>query len=166
MKVIKISNDDYLGHVDIVRHACRGIVIKQGKILLGYEKNNNQYIIPGGGVEDNETFPDCCRREIIEETGIVCSVKEHFVDIDELFANMNHINHYFICEVIKETSQTHLTQTEQFAALTFVWMDIYDALSLFVNYNQYKDVDIARFGLYRREFLAIKTYIDNYDKQA
>lgn len=166
MKVIKICNDDYLGHVDIVRHACRGIVIKQGKILLGYEKNNNQYIIPGGGVENNETFPDCCRREIIEETGIVCSVKEHFVDIDELFTNMNHINHYFICEVIKETNQTHLTQTEQSVALTFVWMDIYDALSLFVNYNQYKDVDIARFGLYRREFLAIKTYIDNYDKQA
>ena len=45
MKKLQIINDDYQGHVDICRHACRGIVIKDGKILLGYESNEDKYII-------------------------------------------------------------------------------------------------------------------------
>ena len=45
MKKFQIINDDYEGHVDICRHACRGIVIKDGKILLSYESNEDKYII-------------------------------------------------------------------------------------------------------------------------
>ena len=45
MKKLQIINDDYQGHVDICRHACRGIVIKDGKILLSYESNEDKYII-------------------------------------------------------------------------------------------------------------------------
>ncbi len=164
MRVIKIVNDDFLGRIDTVRHACRGIVIKEDKILMCYQQKEDQYIIPGGGVEDDESLVDCCKREIIEETGVVCQVNENFVDIDELFATMNHINHYFICNVLEENRQVHLTKTEQNEGLTFVWMSIDDALSIFEGYEQYRSINILRFGLYRREYLAIKTYIEFYNK--
>ena len=49
MKKIQLINDDFQGHVDIIRHACRGIVIKDGKVLLSYETKNDKYMIPGGG---------------------------------------------------------------------------------------------------------------------
>lgn len=39
MKKLKLINEDYQGHVDIMRHAGRGIVIKEGKILLSYVEN-------------------------------------------------------------------------------------------------------------------------------
>ena len=80
MKKIQVVNDDYQGHVDICRHACRGIVIKDGKILLCYESNEDKYIIPGGGVEDNETLDDCCARELMEETGVRVKPIENYLD--------------------------------------------------------------------------------------
>ena len=70
MKQIRLINDDYLGYVNRLRHACRGIVIRDGKVLLSYEKKYDKYIIPGGGVEENESYQECCERELLEETGI------------------------------------------------------------------------------------------------
>ena len=67
---IKLVNDDFQGHVDILRHACRGILVQEGKVLLCCESDNDKYIIPGGGVEGSETYAECCEREMLEETGI------------------------------------------------------------------------------------------------
>ena len=39
MKKIELKNDDFLGFVKHLRHACRGIVVHEGKVLLGYEEN-------------------------------------------------------------------------------------------------------------------------------
>ena len=36
MKQLKLVNDDYLGYVEHLRHACRGIVVNDGKVLLSY----------------------------------------------------------------------------------------------------------------------------------
>ena len=42
MKKLELKNDDYLGYVKTIRHACRGIVVKDGKVLLGYEEKFNK----------------------------------------------------------------------------------------------------------------------------
>ena len=70
MKNLQLINDDYLGYVKRLRHACRGIVVKDGKVLLSYETKYNKYMIPGGGVEEGENYAECCERELLEETGI------------------------------------------------------------------------------------------------
>lgn len=160
MEIIKLTNPDYLGYVDVKRHACRGIIIKGDKILLGYERNIDQYIIPGGGVEDYETLIDCCKREVLEETGIICSPKEHYLDIEELFLSMKHINHYFVCELVDESNDVKLTEAEKEVDLTFIWMNINEAIKVFEQYEIYIDKNVARFGLYRREFLALKAYLN------
>ncbi len=59
MKKLQLKNDDYLGYVKNLRHACRGIVVNDGKVLLGYEVNYNKYIIPGGGLEEGEKEDGC-----------------------------------------------------------------------------------------------------------
>jgi hypothetical protein len=41
MKKLELKNDDFLGYVNTLRHACRGILVKDGKVLLGYESKNN-----------------------------------------------------------------------------------------------------------------------------
>lgn len=159
MKNIKITNPDYIGHVDVIRHACRGIVVKQGKILLSYEQSNNQYLIPGGGVENNESLVDCCKREVLEETGCICEPRVNYLDIDEFFANWNYINHYFICQLTGENAELHLTAGEKSRGVTFVWVELEKALKIFSQYEQYLHSDSSRFGLYRREFLALKEYL-------
>ncbi len=157
---IKLINDDYLGHVDVTRHACRGILVKEGKILLCYETNNDKYIIPGGGVEGNETYYECCERELHEETGIRVKADKYFLDVEELFDVMKHINHYFICEVIEDTGKLHLTEGEKLAGYTCVWMSPEEALEIFGKYEDYHESDIAVYGLYKREYEVIKAYLN------
>lgn len=76
MKVIDIVGENYIGKWDKTRTACRGIIIEGDKILLSYETVNDQWMIPGGGLEYNETDKECCMREIAEETGRVVDVSE------------------------------------------------------------------------------------------
>ena len=74
MKKYTLISDDYEGYIDYVRHACRGIIINEGKILLVYQANDNKYLIPGGGVEIYENYSECVKREILEETGIELNI--------------------------------------------------------------------------------------------
>ena len=90
--MLELKNDDFLGYVKHLRHACRGILVKDGKVLLGYESKNNKYIIPGGGVENEETLGE--------------------------------------------------------------------ALEIFGRYEDFHKTNIADYGLYRREYFALKEYCD------
>lgn len=60
MKIIDIVGDNYLGKWNKTRTACRGIVIENSEILLSYESVTGQWMIPGGGLEENESEADCC----------------------------------------------------------------------------------------------------------
>lgn len=60
MKVIDIVGDNYFGKWDKSRTACRGIIIDGNEILLSYETVTNQWMIPGGGLENDETERECC----------------------------------------------------------------------------------------------------------
>ncbi len=160
MKTIELKNDDYLGYVKNLRHACRAILVKDGNVLLSYESKNNKYLIPGGGVEDGETLEECCQRELLEETGMVVKALQNYLDIDELFLDWNHINHYFVCELIEETGKLNLTEAESKAECTFVWKTMKEALEIFGRYEDFHKTDIADYGLYRREYFALKEYCD------
>jgi ADP-ribose pyrophosphatase YjhB (NUDIX family) len=52
-----------------------GVIIqnKEGKILFGKRKNIHSpyYSIPGGKLDDGETFEEGAKREILEETGLI-----------------------------------------------------------------------------------------------
>ena len=47
MKTLETIGENYFGHWDICRTACRGIIVQDGKILLSYETVTGQYMIPG-----------------------------------------------------------------------------------------------------------------------
>jgi ADP-ribose pyrophosphatase YjhB (NUDIX family) len=160
MNKVNLINPDYTGNINVIRHACRGIVVKGENILIGYQKNIDKYIIPGGGIERRETLEECCIREVLEETGVICYPQKYYLEIEELFMDMKHINHYFICDVVEETSNMSLTNAEKEVGLTYLWMPIHDAINIFKEYEKYRDTDVAIFGLYRREFLAIKSYLE------
>ena len=65
-----IYNHDYLKNEDITEVVIRikALIINDKNIILGNE--NNIYQFPGGHLEENETFEECLKREILEETGI------------------------------------------------------------------------------------------------
>ena len=158
MKKLQLINDDYLGHVEHLRHACRGILVNDGKLLLSFEAENDKYMIPGGGVDEGESFAGCCEREMLEETGMKVKAVKEYLQIEELFSDWRHINHYFICELIEDTGVQHLTEAEKEADYKPVWMPLEDASKLFGNYERFHKTAIEDYGLYRREFISLKEY--------
>lgn len=65
-----IYNYDNLNDNDITETVIRtkALIINNGKILIGNE--NGVFQFPGGHLEENESFNDCLKREVLEETGI------------------------------------------------------------------------------------------------
>nr|WP_297769069.1 NUDIX domain-containing protein [uncultured Butyrivibrio sp.] len=155
---MQLINDDYLGRIEKLRHACRGILVRDGKVLLCHEPKSGLYIIPGGGVEGHENYADCCEREMLEETGYKTKAAAAYLDIEEFFDVWRHINHYYICELIEDTGVQHLTEAEKLAGYTNAWVSFEQALEIFGKYEDYHATDIAIYGLYRREYTALKEY--------
>ena len=63
----------------------RGIIIKDGKILLMHRRKNGQeyFVLPGGGIEDGETPKEAVHREVFEETGLkILKVNSEFSFLD------------------------------------------------------------------------------------
>ena len=155
MNTIQLVNDDYKGHVEHTRNASRGILLKDGKILLCYESKGNKYIIPGGGVEKEESLEQCCERELLEETGIKARAKNNYLKIEESFDVWKHVNYYFICEIISDTGKQNLTEAEKDAGYIKKWLPFEDAIKIFGAYESFHKSNIADYGLYRREYNAL-----------
>lgn len=159
MKVINIIGDNYSGHNDRQRIACRAIIIEDEKILLSYEQQNNVYMIPGGGLELKEKDDECVIREVSEETGYVIYPSKCVLEINEFYGNAKYVSRYFLGE-IKGKTKRHLTEREKEVKMIPVWLEINDAVEIFSKYNDYKDNDEMRMGLYRREITAIKELLN------
>ena len=84
-KVIDIYGDNYFKIIRHTREASRAIIVKAGKIMLSHETKIDQWMIPGGGIEGNETPAECCIREAAEETGLIVQSEKCFLVINEYY---------------------------------------------------------------------------------
>lgn len=154
MKSIKILGDNRFDKWTKTNTRCRGIIIIDNSILLSYETKTNQWMIPGGGVENNESFEDCCIREIQEETGYIVSPSGCVLEIEEYYEEWKYISKYFLCTIISE-GERKLTKREQMVGMEPRFINIDEAMHIFASYNDYKDSDEMRRGLYQREYNAL-----------
>ena len=154
MKTINIVGDNYFGKWNKTRTACRGIIIENSKILLSYETVTDQWMIPGGGLEENEIDRECCIREVAEETGMLVDVSECMLEIDEYYEDWKWINKYFICKVTG-TTETKLTQRERKVGMEARWLPVDKIKDIFSKHNSYAKTDEMRRGMYLREYTAL-----------
>ena len=142
------------------RESCRGLVVKDGKVLLSYERSKDVYMSPGGGIETGETMQECCVREILEETGFVVSVVEPFIKINEYVYNELYINNYFLCEIVGQ-GQQQLTPTEIEHGMEPVWVELERAVEIF---SKYLEKTPDHESLYLREYTVLNKYISMQKK--
>ena len=159
MEIIQIYGENYIEQYAKIREACRGIVVRNGKILLTYEVNTNQWFIPGGGLESNEGLSQCCIRELAEETGCVVEVGEQYLTIKEHYDDWLWVSHYYICNYIGKTERI-LTQREYEVGLETRWISLEKAMDIFSKYKDYADDDKMKQGAYFREYKALLSYIE------
>lgn len=74
----------------IVKRAKLILVNSNNEILLGY--CNNNYQLPGGHVEKNETYEECLIRELMEETGINLNSKIDNLVLKIIYMNKDYPN--------------------------------------------------------------------------
>ncbi|MBP5556072.1 MAG: NUDIX domain-containing protein [Lachnospiraceae bacterium] len=155
MKTIDIVGDNYFGEWNKTRTACRSVVIKDGKILLSYETKTDQWMLPGGGLEEGEDEKECVIRETTEETGYVIEPSECLLEIDEYYEDWKWINRYFFGEIKSETER-NLTEREIEVGMEPRWKSVEDIIEIFSKHADYTDTDEMRRGMYLREYMALK----------
>lgn len=157
MKTIDIYGENYAGHTDHVRAGSRGIVLRDGKLLLSHETLIDQWMIPGGGVEEGETPAQACIRELAEETGLLVKPGDMFLTLNEYYEDWLFIGYYFVCTVQGECERNP-TRRELEVGAEPEWLPMEDALSIFSRHADWTDVDEMRRGMYQREYTALQVY--------
>ncbi|MBR4461686.1 MAG: NUDIX hydrolase [Erysipelotrichaceae bacterium] len=159
MKRIDIVGENYFGNYTRTRTSCRGIVLDGDKILLTYESAVDQWMIPGGGLEGNESPEDCCVREVAEETGYRIEVEPCVLEIDEYYEEGKFPNFYFFGKVIGQC-EMKLTEQEIERGTKPRWIPIDEAIAIFSAHASYADTDEMRRGMYLREYTALTESLD------
>ncbi len=148
VEIINQVSKTFFEPIEKKRISCRGIVISGNKILLSHELWKDVYMSPGGGLEECESPAECCKREILEETGVVVSVGDQVFTINEYVFNELYIAHYFLCTAVGEGTQS-LTPTEIEHKMVAEWVELDTAIEIFSHYAE-KTPDHE--SLYLREY--------------
>ncbi len=159
VKTIEIHGANEHSTISKTRVGCRGVAVKGSRMLISHEVNTDYYLIPGGGLEDSETFEECCIREVREETGYIVKPVRHFLTINEYYENCKYVGHYFICEVTGEGEQS-LTDAERERGLVPEWIDINTMLELYSRHDDFAEIDEDKRGSYLREYTALREYFE------
>ena len=164
MKLIcKITDNDigekYLELINPkIRLAARGIVVREdGKIAVFNKSNKNEYKLPGGGVENNESVDQTFTREVLEETGCVVEIIEELGITEEYKYqnNFKQISNVFVGKVIKDTQQLNVTQKEKDEGARLLWETPERALELIKGCYD-KLVDSKYESIYATKFIVLR----------
>ena len=77
-----------------VRPSVRGIILREGKVLMVHSLKYDYYKFPGGGREEGETPIDTVVREVAEEAGLTViadTVREFGHDIGSCRRNKHQV---------------------------------------------------------------------------
>lgn len=152
-----------------LRLASRGIVIRNdGKIAIFNKANKNEYKLPGGGIENNETPEEAFKREVLEETGCIVEIIEKLGVAEEYKSQINfkQISNVFIGKVIQDTNKLNVTQKEKDEGAKLIWETPERALELITDCfgklvkSDYESVYVTKF-IVLRDRKILEYYIKN-----
>lgn len=175
MELIGVITDKDIGEKEVnminpkVRSGARGIVLRDdGKIAVFNKANKNEYKLPGGGIEENETPEEAFCREVMEETGCEVEIIETLGTIEEHKSqnNFKQVSYVFVAKVLNDTKELHLTSKEAHEGARLLWETPSRALELITNcYNNlapsnYESIYFSKF-IVLRDRKILERYINN-----
>ena len=117
-----IYNYDFLKESEVTETVIRtkAVLVTESGIVIGNE--NSIFQFPGGHLEENESFEDCLKREILEETGIEITDEK----IDKPFMKVTYLSkdwpeegknrkseiYYYAIETLKKPNISKVNYTE------------------------------------------------------
>lgn len=119
------------------RHAARGIVLRDDKLLLLFTERYNDFSLPGGGVDPDEDIQTALKRELEEETGAQnVQVQSHYGFIEEYrphwkpeYDLLHMTSHFFVCDVAPELADVRMESYEIANGMKPVWVSVSEAMN-------------------------------------
>lgn len=159
-QILQILNEENVSESELqnykVRRAVRIILIDEDKkIAILYSLKGDYYSLPGGGVEDTETYEKAVLRECLEETGCNTELLIDLGMIEEVRQEKKIINRTkgFVGKVIGEKGIRSLELGEIEEELELLWVDALTGLELiekakqtklYFRYVQMRDVEFLK----------------------
>lgn len=119
------------------RRAARGIVLRDGRLLLLYTERYNDFSLPGGGVDAHEELETALARELEEETGARnVRVLDAFGRVDELrphwhpeYPFMAMKSFIYRCEIDAALGEARMESYERDAGMRVAWTGVEEAIA-------------------------------------
>lgn len=164
-----VYNKDNLKEREINREVIRIKVIienSDNQILLCFSSNN--YHLPGGHLEDGESFDECLVREIKEETGICLPLKSRNPFLSIKYMNRNYpkeginsktIAYYYSinCDSKPDLNKVNLTDSEKEGNFVLKYVNRDNILKELENSLENSTIR----GVVRDTIEAVKEYLKN-----
>ena len=141
-----------------LRLGARGIVIREdGKIAVFNKSNKNEYKLPGGGLEGEETPEEAFKREVLEETGCEVEIIKKLGTTEEYKSlnNFKQISYIFVGKVLKDNKQLNVTEKEKDEGAKLVWETPERALELIT--ECYDKIIASKYSsIYSTKFVVLR----------
>ncbi|MCP4141715.1 MAG: NUDIX domain-containing protein [Chloroflexi bacterium] len=119
-----------------LREAVRGVIFREGKLLMVYSTVNGDYKFPGGGIDAGETHLEALRRELNEECGATLKevigelgkTIEYAHAIEDKFDTYRQNSYYYFCEINGNLGNLNLEDYEEDLGFRPEWIDVETAL--------------------------------------
>ncbi|KAK9814606.1 hypothetical protein WJX72_008515 [[Myrmecia] bisecta] len=104
------------------------LICKADKVLVGKRKGSHgggEWALPGGKLEMGESFEDCARREVLEETGIQLGAVAFQAVENSVFSNTVHYVTLFMRAEVGEATEAQNLEPDKCEGWQWVgWDDI------------------------------------------
>jgi ADP-ribose pyrophosphatase YjhB (NUDIX family) len=100
-------------------------------VLQGKPSEEKKWSVPGGGKEENESFEECCVREVWEETGYEVEIKQF------IHSKANGLIRYFEVTLLGGSAKFHDPDD---LIYDIAWKSLTELKDLIMTYDEDKDL--------------------------
>jgi 8-oxo-dGTP diphosphatase len=117
--------------------AAGGVVLRDGLVAVVHRPRYDDWSLPKGKLDDDESFEDAALREVEEETGLRCALVRELPSVEYEVRGRPKLVRYWAMEVVDETPFVPNDEVDQVR-----WLEPREALAL-LSYDRDREPVLA-----------------------
>ncbi len=118
-------------------HAAGGVVLRDGRLAVVHRPRYDDWTLPKGKLDPDESFEDAALREVEEETGLRCRLVRELPAVEYEVRGRPKLVRYWAMEVADETPFVPNDEVDEVR-----WLEPQEALAL-LSYDRDRELVVA-----------------------